>query len=292
MGTSTNFATPTGGDWRDLKRDITDRLNGDIQVSPDQIIGGTLAAAGGFGNPISVPVPSGMPSGGVPSGRTGGGGRRSTGGGGGGSGGRGGRGARAVGGRTTVGRAVAGLGGFGETLRAQGLDAALAALGLHELQGKPAAEVIARIAEHLAEDLPETQGEILTTALREAIFEVAALEGDRTYQNLEASLQSFLSREGIEGLIECFLSKIVFDRVWFYIESHVQRKADVSEGRALASAVESSVQGHVRTLIKEKKSAGRFENLDWFGTAGHQFGQDLATDLENRLQALHTPRST
>lgn len=281
MGTSTNFSTPTGGNWTSLKKDITDRLNGDAQVSADQIISGTLAAAGGFGNPITVPALTGMPSGGVSSGHTGGGGSRGTGGGG---------GTRTVGGRTSVGRAVSGLGGFGQKLRDQGLDAALAALGLQELRGKPAAEVIARIAEHLAEDLPGTQGEILTTALREAIFEVAALEGDRTYQNLEGSLQAFLAREGIEGLIESFISKFVFDRIWFHIENHVQRKSDVSEGQALASAVESSIKGHVRTLIDEQKSAGRFEKIDWFGTAGHQFGQEIAIDLENRLRAMHNAR--
>lgn len=284
MGTSTNFTTPTGGDWTDLKHDITDLLNGDNNITPEQIIGGTVLAAQGFGKPLSVPSSTSS------AGRVRSGGAR-TGGGVGGGGGGGGGGTRTTGGRASVGRATSGLGGFGAAVRDQGLDAALEAFGLGELQGKPAAEVIARIAEHLAEDLPGTQGEILTAALREAIFEVAALEGDRSYQTLEASLQSFLSREGVEGLIECFLSRVVFNRVWFHVESHVQKKADGTDGRALASAVERSIKGHVRSLIEEQKAAGRFERLDWFGAAGNRFGQDIATDLETRLRALHTPRS-
>lgn len=278
MGTSTNFTTPTGGDWSDLKRDITDLLNGDDAITPEQIIGGTLLAAQGFGKPLTVPS-SASPSGGIHSG----GGRT--------GGGSGGGGTRTTGGRSSVGRAASGLGGFATTVRDEGLDAALEAFGLSELQGKPAAEVIARIAEHLTENLPGTQGEILTAALREAIFEVAALEGDRSYQTLEASLQAFLTREGVEGLIECFLSRIVFNRVWFHVESHVQKKADGADGQALASAVERSIKGHVRTLINEQKAAGRFDRLDWFGAAGNRFGQDIAADLEARLHALHTPRS-
>jgi hypothetical protein len=278
MGTSTNFTTPTGGDWSDLKRDITDLLNGDDAITPEQIIGGTLLATQGFGKPLTVPS-SASPLGGVRSG-----GRRA-------GGGTGGGGARTTGGRLSVGRAASGLGGFGATVRDEGLDAALEAFGLGELHGKPAAEVIARIAEHMTEDLPGTQGEILTAALRESIFEVAALEGDRSYQALEASLQAFLNREGVEGLVECFLSRIVFNRVWFHVEAHVQKKADGAEGQALAAAVERSIKGHVRSLIDEQKTAGRFNRLDWFGAAGDRFGQDIAADLEARLRALHTPRS-
>jgi hypothetical protein len=189
-----------------------------------------------------------------------------------------------------VGRAIAGLGGFGAALRDVGLDAALESFGLGELKDRTAAEVIARIAEHLAEDLPGTQGELLITALREAIFEVAALEGDRSYQNLESSLQTFLARDGLEGLVETFLSRFVFNRVWFHIENHVQKKSvTAGDAQSLASAVEGAIKGHVRNLVEEQKAAGRFDRLDWFGAAGHRYGEDLAEELENRLRALNPP---
>jgi hypothetical protein len=278
MGTSAGFPTPTGGDWSDLKRVVTDALQGGGRDSADRIIGGTMRAAGGFGSTVTTTA-----------GGSGGGGRGPGGGRGGGGGGGG--GTRTAGGRASVGRAVAGLGAFGQAGRDQGLDAALAGLGLADLQGKPAAQVIARIAEHLADDRPGVQGELLTAALRESIFEVAATEGDRSYQNLKASLQSFLNREGIPGLVESFLSRFVFNRVWFHVESHVQKKASsASDAQALAAAVERSVRGHVRDLIGEQQAAGRFEKLDWFGAAGLQFGQGIAADLEARLQALQNTR--
>lgn len=275
MGTSAAFPTPTGGDWSDLKRLITDALQDAQQDASDGIVGGTLAAANGFGPAVTIP------SGG---GAAGGGGRGPGGGTGGGGGGT-----RTVGGSASVGRAVSGLGGFADAVRDRGLDAALEGLNLSELKGRPPAEVISRIAEHLADDLPGVQGELLTAALREAIFEVAAMEGDRTYQNLERSLQSFLEREGIPGLVETFLSRFVFDRVWFHVESHAQKKAaSASVAQALASAVERSVRGHVRELIEEQREAGRFDKLDWFGTAGQRFGEQIASDLEARLRALNT----
>ena len=275
MGTSASFTTPTGGDWSNLKREITNRLGGDTAVTPDQIVARTLAAAGGFGAASASPA-----------GRGAGGGGGSSGGGGPSDGG----GTRTAGGRASVGRAIAGLGGFGAALRDVGLDAALESFGLGELKDRTAAEVIARIAEHLAEDLPGTQGELLITALREAIFEVAALEGDRSYQNLESSLQTFLARDGLEGLVETFLSRFVFNRVWFHIENHVQKKSvTAGDAQSLASAVEGAIKGHVRNLVEEQKAAGRFDRLDWFGAAGHRYGEDLAEELENRLRALNPP---
>lgn len=122
--------TPTGGDWSDLKRLITDALQNGRYAAADGIVGGTLRAASGFGQTSTAA------------------------GGGGGGGGDGGGGVRTVGGRASVGRAVSGLGAFGTALRDRGLDAALDGLGLADLHGRPAAEVIARIAEHLTDGLP------------------------------------------------------------------------------------------------------------------------------------------
>ena len=270
MGTSKSFPTPTGGDWTQLKHDITDFLGGNNNVTPDQIIGGTIRAAGGFGRSAG-PSPGGGGAGGAGGG---GGGSRS---GGSGSGG----------GRAAVGRAASGLGGFGSAVRDRGLDGALRTLGLDELRGRPAIEVIARIAEHLADGVQGPEGETLTTALRDAIFEAAALEGDRTYQTLDVSLQSYLNREGIEGLVESFLANYVFDRIWFFIQNHVESKAPTSTvSTAMASAVENSCRSHVRSRIKDLKAENRFENLDWFGRDGQNLGQEIASILESRLAAL------
>ena len=184
-------------------------------------------------------------------------------------------------------RVVSGLGSFGAAVAAEGLDGALRGLGLAVLQGRPAAEVVARIAEHISEGVDGMQGEILATALREAIFEAATLQGDLNYENLDKSLQDFLSRDGAEGLVELFLTHYVFERVWSIIESHVDRKSNTdADAEALASAVESACRSHVTGMIDERKRAGDFDTLDWFGRDGQQFGEEIVSDLEARLSAL------
>src|SRR5262249_24235340 len=154
------------------------------------------------------------------------GGTRAGGGGGGGSGGGGGGTSRA-----SVSRAASGLGGFGTAVRDGGLAAGLAILGLDELRGRPAAEIVSRIADHLAGETNGLSRELLADALRDALFEAALLEGDSTYEALERSLESFLAREGIEGLIALFLTKYVFDRVWVLIESHVDERSATDASR-------------------------------------------------------------
>jgi len=266
MGTSTSLPTPSGGGWTKLKNDITDYLSGSTNVTYDQIIGGTIVAAGG----LDLPSPSRLGSGSAGSGASGGGA----------GGGR-------VGGRASVGRAVSQLGCFAAAVRDGGLDAGLRLLGLDELRNRPAAEVIARISEHLADGVEGLQEELLRTALQEAILETAAIEGESGYHNLSGALQSFLSREGVEGLIESFLTHYVLDRVWAFIQNHVERRSDsVSSASALESAVENSCRGHVRELMDDMKRAGRFDRLDWFGTDGQRFGQDISVTLESRLSAL------
>ncbi len=269
MGTQKSLPTPKGGDWTPVKRDINALLNDSANVNPDQIIAGVMGAARGLSFPTTL------------GGGTGGGG----GGGGGGAGGGGGGGGRGGGVRnSSVGRAVSGLGGFGSALAAGGLGAALDALGLGELRGKPAAEVVARIAEHMAAMADGLQQELLNATLRDAILDAAALEGDRSYENLEASLQSFLARDGIEGLVECFLTRYVFDRVWTLVEQHVDlRTASENDSVAMSSAVEGGCRSQVQTLIEDLRSEGRFDGVDWFGPAGQTLGNGIVATLEFRL---------
>lgn len=259
MGTSVGLPTPSGGDWTKVKNDITDFLGGSANVTPDQIVGGTLVASGGLG---SRPAASGTRGGG----------------GGGGSGG---------GGRASVGRAASGLGGFGQAVRDRGLDAGLEYLGLGELRGRPAAEVVARISEHLCDGVDGLQGELMMKALQDTILEAAAVEGEAGYQNLGEALQSFLNREGIDGFVGAFLTNYVFDRVWAYIQSHVERRSDGADAAtAMETAVERCCRGHVENLMDDLKAAGRFDSIDWFGRGAADFGQEIAADLESRISSL------
>ena len=56
MGTSKSYKIPSGGKWSRLKNDITDFLAGDDRITPDQIIGGLVSAAGAL-SPLP-PMPS------------------------------------------------------------------------------------------------------------------------------------------------------------------------------------------------------------------------------------------
>jgi len=267
MGTSKSYPTPSGGGWTHLKNDITDKLSGNQSISADQIIGGTVRALGGLGAP---PGAGGSASGSF-SGE--GGGRIS--------------GGSTKGGRRSVSGAAAVFGGFGSVVRDKGLDAALGKLGLDELKGKPAAEVISRIAEHLCEGEDTLQHEVLVDALKNALLEAAALEEKEEHVDLETALQGFLEQNGVEGLVETFLSNYVFDRVWFSVENHSQLKADTATSfEALGIAIAQPCRGHVEDLLKETKDAGRFEKIDWFGKNGIQLADDLVAELESRLRDL------
>jgi hypothetical protein len=249
-----------------VKRNVNALLNGSANINAEQLIAGVIGAAGGLG------MPALLGGGGSASGIAGGGG---------------GHGGSA--GRASVGRALARLGGFGAALASGGLDAAVAALGLAELSGRPPAEVVSRIAEHIAAVADGLEEELLSMALRDAIFEAAALEGDRTYENLERSLQAFLARAGIEGLVECFLTRYVFDRVWTLVENHVDHRSEtVGDSTALSSAVDGACRAHVRSLIDDLRLEGRFNQVDWFGPAGQALADGIVATLEFRLSNPET----
>jgi hypothetical protein len=169
-------------------------------------------------------------------------------------------------------------------VRSEGLDRALEVLGVAQLQGRPAAEVVAEIAEHIAGQTEGPQRELLTDALRNALFEAAALQNDGSYENLKDALDQFLQRDGVEGLIELFLTEYVFDRVWMLVENHVDLKTE-SNGAAdaMGVAVENACRSNVADLIADSKASGTFKAVDWFGSGGQAAAEQLVADLEARL---------
>jgi len=272
VGTSKSLPTPSGGPWTPLKTDVSDFLDGG-KTTPFEIVGGAIRAAG------LAPPPPGYRS-------------AERGGGGGGSGGSAGgsgissrTGRRS--GRTSVARAVAGLAGFGAAVRDSGFQSGLHVLGLDELRGRSTAEIMATIADHLTEGMDGLQGELLRTALREAMFEAAALGGDPDLTDIAASLQVYLSSAGPEGLVELFLSHLVFDRVWSAVESHVNARSDGNgASNAMSTAVHGACQALVRDYMDELRDKGLMGRVDWFGRAGIRIGQEIAAQLESRLAAL------
>lgn len=269
MGTSQSMPTPKGGKWRGVKSEISSYLSGG-SVTPQQIISSTISAAGGLSLRSSA---GSMGGGGAPAGAGGGGGT---------SGGH-----RTGGGRSSpIGRATSGLAGFGTALGAGGLGQALNSLGIEDLRGKPAGEVISRIADHLSDGLHGLEQDVMRGAIQEAIYNAAELTGDPTYENLEASLQAFLSREGVDGLVELFLTQYVFDRVWLLIEDYVSKRTDsTGEIANMEVAIEQACRSNVHAEVEQYKADGSFENQDWFGRDGLRVAESIVSGLESRLRA-------
>jgi len=162
----------------------------------------------------------------------------------------------------------------------------LGSLGLQDLRGRPAAEVVARIAEHLSHGATGRQAEVLETALRDTIFDIAAVEGTGSYEDLDAALESFIDREGLEGFIEAFLSQYVFTAVWSYFESHANSKGDGTADEALASAVESACHSLVFQELKGVRDSQQFGSVDWFGSAGKRFAERIVNQLQSSVTGL------
>lgn len=258
MGTSKSLVAGSGGAWTKLKGDITGHFTGSRQPSFGSIVGNAIHAAGGIGV----------------------GGR---------SGARSGGGGGAAGGSTggSIGRVVGGLGGFAEAVRDRGLADGLEALGLAELEGKSAVEVVATVADHLAAAVDGIDGELMREALREAIIEAAALGDSDGYADLEGGLQSFLRDEGVDGLLEIFLCKFVFDAIWANFEAHVQAKAtDRNSLDAFVNAIDGVCASEVRGTLDDVRDRGEFNKMDWFGKDGQRVGRDIFVSIEARLRAM------
>jgi len=66
-----------------------------------------------------------------------------------------------------------------------------------------------------------------------------------------------VAREGIEGLVECFLTQYVYDRVWTLVENHVDLCTNsIDESAALSSAVERGCRSQIQNLIEDLRTEG------------------------------------
>lgn len=275
MGTSKSLETPAGGAWTSPKRQLTDYINGQtgtgVPFDAQRFVRSALGALGGVAmKPRAAPASDlSHPGGTTGGGRT----QRER---------RDGAGSSSGG---ALSSAVRGLGGFGSQVSSGGLDAALGFLGLHDLRGRPAAEVVAQVAEHLSSGATGRQAEVLEAALRDTIFDIAAVEDTGSYEDLEGALQSFMDREGIEGFIEFFLSQYVFTAVWSYFENHAKSKTDGGADEALVSAVESACRSLVAHELKAIRDTQQFERIDWFGNAGQSFADRIVGQLQSNLTA-------
>jgi hypothetical protein len=157
---------------------------------------------------------------------------------------------------------------------------------LGELRDRPAAEVVARVAEHLSSHANGLDHTLLTGALRDTLLEVANLDDSVAYQDLAGSLESFLEANGVEGLVESFLANLVYDQVWSLLEQWVLEKSNSNQDtEALRSSVESACRQLSRDAMDSLKEDGRFDSADWFGTDGAALAIDIVSGVERRLNS-------
>lgn len=255
MGTSKSISTPSGGDWSPLKQDITSQFGGTPRCTPAELVWRTVHAAGGVGNLSSTGAP-----------------------------GRGGGSGGAGSGSARISRVVQGLGGFGASVAARGLGDALERLGLVELRGRPAVEVVARIVEYLSSQSDGLDRALLSSALRDTLLEVANLQESLEYESLAESLESFLEENGVEGLVEIFLANLIDDQVWLLIEQWVLEKSgDNHDAEALRASVEAACRQLVRDAMSNVRKRGRFNSVDWFGAEGADIARNIIQNVEGRL---------
>ena len=283
MGTSKGIPTPRGGRWPHAKREINSGLAGGTSApdagtagaagtaqngSPAAVVSAVVSAMGGLGLGVGQPGRSGAGGGAGRGGHSGGGGGRTS-------------GAQA----RRVGRAVAGLGGFGSAVQTRGLTEALRELDLGALEGRPAVEIIARVSERLAEGMDGVDGEILKIALNEAILEAAQLEEELGYTDLDQGLQAFLNDQGLGGLLELFLARLASDLVTAAIFEHVDQKSEsANQTEAMLAGIESVCRNKAHTTIEQYRMGGRLNRTDWFGGAGRRLGLEMAESILTELR--------
>jgi hypothetical protein len=186
-----------------------------------------------------------------------------------------------------IGPLVSGLGGFGTSVRDQGLAAGLERLGLQDLIGKSAVEVVAAVSDHLASTVDGLDGDLMRAALGEAILEAAQLGDSDGFADLERGLQAFINDRGVEGLVEVFLCQFVFDAVWANIEGYVQSKAaDEQSTQAFMSAVEGVCVAEVRGVMDDVRVRGDIGRVDWFGADGQRIGREVFQTIDARLRGM------
>jgi hypothetical protein len=235
-----------------VKRGISSYLGGGASTTPSGIAGGAVAAAGGL---------SFM--------------------------GGGGKAGALADGRRRIAGVVTGVGGFGAAVRDGGLDGALGRLGLDDLRGRTAHDVVGAISEHLCGNAEGLDREYLQAALSEALLEAASVGAELGYSDFTEGLESFLGNEGPEGLVRLFLENLVFDSLWGKIEQHaVDRSPDAASLESLMAAIRGVCIAQVQDRMAAARDGGTFAGMDWFGRGGRDFGLSIVTEIEQRLSAL------
>jgi hypothetical protein len=260
MGTSKGYMMPTGGEWRPLKNEANnfikdkggkDKNNNPLPVTPERLLGRFITALGG-----ARYMATGRGGSGSSGGKSGGGGAK---------GGRSGRAAGAAGGR---------LGGFLSGVQTSGLTETLNEIGLADLVGKSATEVVNGLLDAFVGPASSLDEEAARTALRELYEEI--LENAVTYEEVDAALTKTINEEGVTNTLADFFGKYTYKQFCSSFYEDWQKKIGIEQARQKLS----EVKDYISSAVKSKFAGEKTTKKDWAGRDGAKLSQKI---MQNTL---------
>lgn len=150
--------------------------------------------------------------------------------------------------------ATRGLGSLLSTSASDDLDTALGRLGLADLVGRPADEVIAGLVDRLAGSGDDREGQAARAAACD-VFERLAEDAD-SYEGLEQALAQV---DELGSVLEMFLSSYVYWLLLPVIEERLERLDDA----ALRTKREGELREVVAAVVELNVSKGSFDATRW-----------------------------
>ena len=136
----------------------------------------------------------------------------------------------------------------------QGLDAALAEVGLADLVGRPADEVVAALVDALAGSGDDREGQAARSAACD-VFEHLA-EDATTYEDLEEALADV---DDVGSVLEVFLTSYVYWLLLPVLEERIERLEDAS----LRAKREGELREVVAAVVELNVSSSGFDATRW-----------------------------
>ncbi|MDO7854564.1 hypothetical protein [Hymenobacter convexus] len=268
MGTSTDYKSPSGTNWRGHKSRVTHAASSGTNDSKklEKVVGSFLSAAG------------------APATGTGGTGTGSGSGGGGGSGGRGGGGRSGGGSRGGVGgragrSAARRLGSFAYTLGSQGLAPALQELGLGNLIGSNAESIQDALVDVLCEDGGLLDEGDARAAMDDSLVEL--LDGAQNYQDVETALTDSLSAANLREVLYRFFGNYIYRQL---LRHHYERLLR-AQGQQSTEDFFQEVKSTIRSSIDEFTTQNPAPVLNWSTHDVEGFITQVQEDIFDIFQA-------
>ncbi len=255
MGTSKGYSMPTGGAWTPLKTDASKFVKGS---------GGNSSKSTVFGRYVNALKTAGY-------GGSGSGGSGGTGGGKGGN--KGGSAARSA---IVTGQR---LGGFLSRVSEIGLTETLKELGLADLVGKTAEEVILGLTDFFADPASTLDEEAARVALEQLYQEMFYNTED--IEEMEAAFSEKLNDQGVLKTVADFFGKYLFHKFCRDFYEDWEKKV----GHTQANQKLDEVKDYINSSIKAE-FAGDNDN-NWVGEAGFKASEQILRDTLDIFEVQH-----